>query len=322
MRVSVVIPTFRRPDLLRQCLAALRAQLLDVREFEVLVCDDAASDETRRQVETFAAESPMCVRYVAVLGNHGPAAARNAGWRIASADIIAFTDDDCRPHPRWLSAASQVFDMRPEITAVVGRTIVPLPPAPTDYEQDTAGLENAEFVTANCFCRRDFLDRIGGFDERYTTAWREDSDLHFALLAHGEKLAVASEAIVTHPVRSAPWGVCLKLQRKCLFDALLYKKYPSLYRQRIRPGTPWDYYAAVTAILLAGVALALGYAWLAMGGALVWLVLTTRFLARRLRRTSWAPAHLAEMAVTSPLIPFLSVYWRLYGACKFRVFFL
>ena len=54
MRVSVVVPTYRRPDLLARCLAALAAQDLDPADYEIIVADDAASDATRRQVEDWA----------------------------------------------------------------------------------------------------------------------------------------------------------------------------------------------------------------------------------------------------------------------------
>jgi hypothetical protein len=54
----------------------------------------------------------------------------------------------------------------------------------------------------------------------------------------------------------------------------------------------------------------------------VWTVLMGRFLARRLRGNSHAPLHVLEMLTTSLLIPFLSIFWRLYGAVKFRVWFL
>ena len=50
--------------------------------------------------------------------------------------------------------------------------------------------------------------------------------------------------------------------------------------------------------------------------------LSARFCARRLRGTSHAPSHVAEMAVTSAVIPLLSVYWRLRGAWRYRVLFL
>jgi GT2 family glycosyltransferase len=209
----------------------------------------------------------------------------------------------------------------PGLAAVTGRVVVPLPPAPTDYERDTAGLEGAEFVTANCFCRRDVLARLRGFDERFTAAWREDSDLHFALLEAGERIVKAPDAVVMHPVRPAAWGVSLRQQRKSLFDALLYKKHSQAYRRHIRPGRPWDYYLIVGALATAGCAACAGGYVVALTAAAVWGTFSGRFVARRLRHNSRAPRHIAEMLATSALIPPLSVFWRLYGAAKFRVWF-
>src|SRR5690606_30571680 len=119
----------------------------------------------------------------AVTGRHGPAAARNVGWRAARCEVVAFTDDDCIPDPGWLAAGTRAVEQG--FAAATGRVVVPLPDAPTDYERDAAGLARAEFVTANCFCRRSVLEALGGFDERFSAAWREDSDLHFALLRAG-----------------------------------------------------------------------------------------------------------------------------------------
>ncbi len=321
MRVSVVIPTYRRPALLARCLAALAAQDFDPADYEVIVADDADDDATRRQVEALASAARPAVRYVAVTGRHGPAAARNRGWEVARGAVVAFTDDDTIPDPGWLRAGVPPFDRDPDLAAVTGRLVVPLPERPTDYERNESGLETAEFVTANCFVRRAVLELLGGFDERFTAAWREDSDLHFQLLESGRKVVKVPEAVVVHPVRPAPWGVSLRQQRKTVFDALLYRKHPRLYRQRIRRRPPWDYYAIVAALFV-GMAAAVAGRWVVAAGAGGgWLVLTGRFLARRLRGTSCAPSHVAEMAVTSALIPPLSVFWRLCGAMKFRVWY-
>lgn len=321
VRVSVVVPTYRRPELLGRCLDALGAQTLAADSYEIVIADDAACETTRRQVEDFATKSPCVIRYISVEGSHGPAAARNAGWRAAQGAIIAFTDDDTVPDPGWLAAGAGALERDAELAAVTGQVMVPLPPAPTDYERNEAGLETAEFVTANCFCRRAVLERLGGFDERFTAAWREDSDLHFRLLEGGAKLRKVPEAIVVHPVRAAPWGVSLRMQRKSQFDALLYKKHPTLYRQRIWRWPPLDYYGIVLSIAAAVLTMALG-AWLVCAVAVaVWIMLMGRFLRRRLRGTSHAPRHVAEMLFTSLFIPFLSIFWRLYGAVKFRVFF-
>src|SRR4051794_28592888 len=125
VRVSVVVPTYRRPELLGRSLAALVAQDFDPSAFEVLICDDAGSEDTRRQVESIAAGSRPTIRYLPVMGRHGPAAARNVGWRAARGAIIAFTDDDCIPEPRWLSEAEAAFEG--DVAAVSGRVVVPLP---------------------------------------------------------------------------------------------------------------------------------------------------------------------------------------------------
>ncbi len=320
-RVSVVVPTYRRPELLARCLAALAAQALPPVDYEVVIADDAASDATRRQVAEFASRVAFAVRYVPVTGRHGPAAARNAGWRAARGPLIAFTDDDTIPQPGWLASGAGALERDAELAAVTGQVIVPLPPAPTDYERNESGLETAEFVTANCFCRREVLEELDGFDERFTAAWREDSDLHFRLLERGAKRRKVPEAVVVHPVRPAPWGVSLRMQRKSLFDALLYKKHPALYRKHIWPLPPLDYYGMAAAVVVASGAALGGATLVCCAAAIVWAVLLGRFLARRLRGASHAPGHVLEMLVTSLLIPFLSIFWRLYGALKFRVWF-
>ena len=323
VRVSAVVPTYRRPDLLERCLRALLTQDLEPAEYEVIVVDDAASPATRELVERLAAgpERPS-LRYLPVHRRHGPAAARNLGWRAARGDVVAFTDDDTMPRPDWLRAGLAALGNG--VAAASGQIVVPRPERPTDYELDAAGLERAEFATANCFCRRSALALLGGFDERFTAPWREDSDLHFSLLERlgPGQVVRAPEAVVVHPVRPAAWGVSLGQQRKSRFNALLYKKHPGLYRQQIQPAPPWRYYLSVLALLGAAGGLLADRPGLARPTGAAWLLLTGELAARRLRQTSRTPGHVAEMLATSALIPPLSVFWRLRGALEFRVWFL
>jgi hypothetical protein len=143
-----------------------------------------------------------------------------------------------------------------------------------------------------------------------------------AELEHGRRIARVPEALVTHPVRPASWGVSLQQQRKSQFNALLYKKHRWLYRARIQPSPPWFYYLCTCAFLAAlGFGLA-GRTESALAPAAVWLLLSAWFCARRLRETRRTPSHLLEMLITSALIPPLSVYWRLRGALRFGVLFL
>jgi hypothetical protein len=199
---------------------------------------------------------------------------------------------------------------------------MPLPLIPTDYEKNAAQLAHAPFVTANCFVRRDALVAIGGFDERFTEAWREDSDLFFSLLESTARIVHAPEAIVVHPIRPASWGISLRQQRKSLFNALLYKKHPVLYWAHIQSAPPWRYYRIVSALLLSVGGMITGNTKLAAGATGVWLAMTAHFCAQRLSQTAYTIGHIADMVLTSALIPPLSVFWRLRGAVRFRVWFL
>lgn len=339
--VSVVVPTYKRPHMLEHCLAALLEQDFDATAYEVIIVDDAASDETRRLVACWSERVRRCgktLRYVAMIGcMHGPAAARNVGWRAAHGEIIAFTDDDCIPTSQWLRAGVEAFT--PDVIGVAGRLIMPLRSTPTDYERNAAHLGHSEFITANCFYRRECLAAVGGFDERFSAAWREDTDLFFTLykgsfapnpLPGTEDKAVsirgtfayAPEAVVIHPIRPARWGISLSQQRKSMYNALLYKKHPDLYRQKIQAAPPWRYYGIVGALLVWMGAMLSRNQSLAFGAACLWMLLTASFCLQRLRQTSRQPGHVAEMLVTSTLIPPLAIFWRLRGAIKFRVWFL
>lgn len=321
MDISVVVPTYERATLLERCLDALARQSMPTGSYEVIVADDAGQAATEAQAGRWNAHG-LPVRYVAVAGRrHGPAAARNAGWRAASGWLVAFTDDDTAPDPGWLRRAHAAFLVRSDLEAAHGCVVVPLPPTPTDYERDVAGLEGAGFVTANCFVRRETLAALGGFDESFTAAWREDSDLFFRLLSSGRRVERVPDAIVVHPVRPAPWGTSVRQQRKSAFDALLYKKHRVLFARYVRPGRPILYYPIVLALLVACAAAAAGAARPAFGAAAAWVLLTGVFVARRLRDASRAPCHVAEMLLTSSVIPPVSLYWRLRGAVRHRVLF-
>lgn len=331
-RVSVVIPTYRRPELLLRCLGGVLAQRLDG-GFEVIVVDDGHDDATQRAVEALRSSlanrdssNDITLTYLRPAHGRGPSVARNYGWRHARAPLVAFTDDDTVPQPGWLAHGDRAMRDAPQWSGLCGRVEVPLAPEsrrrPTDHELMTCGLETAEFVTANAFVRRDALLRIGGFDEQFARAWREDSDLQFRLMREAGPVGRCPDAVVQHPVRRERWGVCLRQQKNAYFDALLYKKHPTLYRERIDPTPPWHYYGIVIASIGAVLALALRKPTLGAAALVLALALIARVAWRRLRPTSRVPADMLEMIATSALIPFLSVYWRLRGALRFRVLFL
>jgi len=329
--ISVVIPTYKRPSLLFRCLSALYRQDFDEKRFEIVVVTDGPDPITVDVLESLLPAGPL-TRWLSNPEKRGPAAARNLGWRSAQGRFIVFTDDDCVPARGWLTAywdalytykgESRLNGYFGECLAFRGPVYVPCPTRPTDHEKNTAGLQTAAFVTANCACTRAALEKIGGFDESFTMAWREDSDLEFRLVEEGVPIVTVPGGRVVHPVRQAPWGISLKEQKKSLFNALLYKKHPELFRRRIYRRPFWNYYAMIVLLVVAVFAAMLRHPFIAGVAAGGWAVLTLDFTRKRLRGTSRTPAHIAEMAVTSICIPFLSVFWTLYGSFRFKTFFL
>jgi GT2 family glycosyltransferase len=321
MKISVVIPTYKRPALLLRCLDALYDQQFPSEEYEIIVVSDGRDELTLQALKRLATKETPVLKYFQLPVKRGPAAARNAGWREALSDIVAFTDDDCIPDRYWLTNFYEAFlNHGQEDIAFTGRTIVPISSHPTDYEVNISHLATAEFITANCACSKSTLANVGGFDEAFTMAWREDSDLQFKLIKNGVPIRPVPSALVTHPVRKAPWGVSIKEEKKGVFNALLYKKFPDLYRQKIQQQPPWLYYAILFFFVLFIVGVGLQQPGVIALGLSGWGLLTSWFVFKRLRFTTASVSHVLEMIVTSMAIPFLSLYWRWYGAIKYKTF--
>jgi len=316
--ISVVLPTWGRMDLLDRCLDALTRQSLPGDLYEVIVVDDEPNHNTLHLVAGWRARmldrGPRLV-YLPNSSQHGPAAARNLGWRSARAPIIAFTGEDTVPAPGWL--AHGLAGLTDKVDVLCGQ--LDIPPAPPSSQPGQAADDG--FSVTNCFCRKTLLEQLKGFDERFEQAAHCDADLHFRLLALDARIVHAPEARVVLPVQPMRWGASLARTRDVVFDALLYKKHPQLYRERIAATPPWDDYLAVAALLVALGALLAGNSGLALFAGLGWLALTARLCRQRLRGVTHTASHIADVVVTSALIPPLAVFWRLLGAIRYRVRF-
>ena len=109
--VTVVVPAFGRAGELERCLASLAGT-------PVIVVDDASPDPAPIR----AAAEAHGARLVRQPRNRGPAAARNAGLRLAETPFVAFVDSDCRPAPGWLDVLLPHFD-DPRVAAVAPRVL-------------------------------------------------------------------------------------------------------------------------------------------------------------------------------------------------------
>lgn len=320
IKISVIVPTHKRPQLLKNCLLNLCDQTFDSKEYEIITVSDGPDEETAIMVSEFEERQTKNIRFLSLPVKKGPAAARNAGWQSAKGILIAFTDDDCLPDKAWLENIWKHYNDESEI-AFTGKVIVPVSQQPTDFELNTKGLETGNFVTANCVCTKATLAIIGGFDEDFTAAWREDSDLEFKLIQREVPIIKLHDAVVVHPVRKAHWGISIKEQKKTMFNALLFKKYPELYRQRVKSNPAWRYYLIILFFMVFIAAMFIEMKWISLIAFICWLSLTAAFIIKRLSATRKTLDHILEMIATSVAIPFLSVYWTIYGAIKYRVLF-
>jgi glycosyltransferase involved in cell wall biosynthesis len=318
-KVTVVIPTYRRPRLLIRCLQAIAAQQIDKCDYNVIVVSDGPDLLTKEAIEQWQVRAQINLSYLQIKKG-GPAAARNHGWKQARTPLIAFTDDDCIPSPQWLSAFIHAYSGQ-DFIAFTGRTIVPLPAKKTDFALNLSQLEQAEFITANCACTRAALELVGGFDERFEMAWREDSDLQFKLMVQQIDIIQVEDALVVHPVREVPWGISIKEQKKGLYDALLFKKYPELYRKKINSSIG-RYYIIMLFLGLLIWSIMKQHNYFTVFTALVLVLLFGQFMTKRLQDRHKSFNQVSDMVITSLVIPFLSIFWRIYGSVKYRILFL
>jgi glycosyltransferase involved in cell wall biosynthesis len=324
-RFSVVISTYQHPALLLKCLDALGRQRLPRHQFEVIVVDDGNSSSTATAVSLFTrqiAQSgiPLEVRYLPQPTQRGLAAARNRGWKAARGQIIAFTDDDCIPQPDWLSSALVSFERGAQVAT--GQLRLTLPGSTRQFDPKSLCIETGEFISANCFCRKSALERVGGFEEAYNSAWRQDSDLQFNFIQTGIQISQCPEAVVVHQMHEMPWYTSLANERKSRYDALLYKRHPSLFRQRIETNRSLilEYYASVLASTIACMSILSGNTIAAVTAFIIWATLSTNFVWQRLPDRTMT-AQLPQTVLTAIALPFLAVYWRLYGSIKYKVLY-
>ena len=184
-------------------------------------------------------------------GGRGPAAARNVGWRSTTAPWIAFVDDDVEPPVGWAQALLDDLVRATDVAAVQGQVQVPLPSGrrPSDWERNVAGLDGATWITADMAVRRTALEEVDGFDERFSRAYREDTDLALRLLDAGWRLTLGRRR-VSHPVRPAPWWVSVRLQRGNGDDVLLERLHGRGWRRRVdvAPGAMSSYPATTAPV--------------------------------------------------------------------------
>jgi GT2 family glycosyltransferase len=173
--------------------------------YEVVVVDDGslpAGPVERAVLESGGRAKKTLIRQ----GHAGPAAARNAGARIARFDLLAFTDDDCRPDPGWLRGLASSWG-NCERRVVGGRTINALhqdfyataSQALVSYLTEFSRERGEPFLPSNNLAlSRSLFLRLGGFDEGYPLAAGEDRDFCDRCVRDGCEMTFSQGAVVRH----------------------------------------------------------------------------------------------------------------------------
>jgi glycosyltransferase involved in cell wall biosynthesis len=222
--ISVVVSTFNRPARLERLLGALAEQTLGADRFEVIVVDNGSGPETGRVLAAQRAAGRLNLRCERLPVTLGPAGGRNAGRQQASAPLVAFTDDDCRPDPGWLQAMVAACATHPG--AVIQG---PTRPDPAERDRDgwlshTVSIDRLgpQYESCNIVYPRALLERLGGFDESFgLRPAGEDTDLAWRAIESGAPIVFAPGALVLHAVErvgargrlaiAARWGPVVRV---------------------------------------------------------------------------------------------------------------
>ena len=184
---SIIIPTYKREDLLRNLLASLSRQRTDY-PFEVIVVNDAPGEDLSPLELEF---SDISLKVINLAEDHGRGVARNTAVRNSTGEILIFLDDDMRADPRLVASHVRFHDAHPNAGAIGNALTAPeLGDSLLFRYMDTRGVHKLArwnrsparyFVTNNASVPRSALLEAGLFDEAFRSYGFEDTELAFRL---------------------------------------------------------------------------------------------------------------------------------------------
>lgn len=233
--VSIIIPTYNKLELTKQCLAAIKQTTTDV-QYEVLVVDNASTDGT----QDFLREEDAEGRLRALLNreNLGFGKACNRAASEATGRYLLLLNNDTIPHPGWLSALVDQADADPQIGILGSRLLYPdgtIQHAGVVFDErnvpvhvsrgvkadDASVLTARDYpaVTGACMLiRNDMFQKLEGFDEAFFM-YVEDADLCLRTWEAGYRVAYCPSSVVTH-LESAS-AANLDWSNKLVFEGFL-----------------------------------------------------------------------------------------------------
>ena len=223
-RVSVIVPTRDRTDLLRRCLLSLARQDADPACYEILVCDDGSAEAPAELIGEFQPGPPL----LRLLSQKplGPAAARNLGIRSTNAPLVIFLDSDVIPDKGLVQALLKAMDAHPEWMGAEA-CLVPSGTEADPLWEAPAAPNGGRYHTAAIAYRREALVAVGGFDEQFLLPACEDVELAVRVLQLG-LIGFVPDAKAFHPRRRVTWASRWRQRRNWKYVTILAKRYAIL----------------------------------------------------------------------------------------------
>jgi cellulose synthase/poly-beta-1,6-N-acetylglucosamine synthase-like glycosyltransferase len=220
----VIVATHNHGRYLGDTLWAVAAQ--EGVSLELIVVDDASTDDTESIVRTFASGTEIPFTYVRLLSHGGKAVARNRAIDLARGEFCAFTDADCVPSVGWVGGAIGAFD-RPSVGMVQGRTECHQEhPEMFSHFIETLRFDSS-FSTSNIVYRRSAL---GGHRFDSSCSYWEDTDLGIRVRADGWDVVFTQNALVYHQVVPQSVGTWLMWPRRYVNWPAKVARYPEFRR--------------------------------------------------------------------------------------------
>jgi glucosyl-dolichyl phosphate glucuronosyltransferase len=249
-RLSVVVCTCNRPDLVARSLGALLEQTeCSSGDYEIIIVDNFPNKDVHEVVQTTGINTRVAVRYV-VEAQAGVSHARNRGWREATADLVGFVDDDAFAATSWVAAVLAAFERYPECDAIGGKVLGAWEATRPDWLHDDLLslvslsnygerfriLEANEYpIGANMIFRRQALETAGTFSVNLGRVGNnllalEEVDLCYQLRKRQKRIFYAPEAEVSHVVPAA------RLTRRYLIQRTYWNGHSLATWHRLRMG--------------------------------------------------------------------------------------
>src|SRR5215470_8934191 len=207
-KVSVVIPTKNRSDLLAVAVERIESQTVSREQYEVIVIDNDSSDDTRTVLEQ-KAKTYRNFRF-GVQEKPGAAATRNAGLQLARGDLILFIDDDVQAE-RSLVEAHLDTHQKNQNASVIGAVSMPWGDTSdpflrylrdhrilNPYTPSKGPIDFSYYHTCNVSTPTQMLMNVGGFNENFEVYGMEDIELGYRLQKAGSRMVFAPDARAVH----------------------------------------------------------------------------------------------------------------------------